>query len=157
VGDRTVTALGTAFDIRVNADEVQVTLLEGRVAVSGIGTAADQPTLELQPNQQLVAVEGRAPIVRAVDSIQESAWADGQVYFADEPLPAAVAEMNQHSATQLVIADPTLSAYRLNGMFRAGNQEGFVSAITTYFPIDARPDGAGHIVLRARSKEDSPQ
>jgi transmembrane sensor len=155
VGDRTVTALGTAFDIHLDADKVQVTLLEGRVAVRGVGKAASEPMLELVPNQQLVAIEGHAATVQRVDGLRESGWAEGQVYFADETLAAAVAEMNQHSALQLVIADPTLETYRLNGMFRADNQEGFVTALTDYFPIDARADGAGHIVLRSRSRESS--
>jgi transmembrane sensor len=150
VGDRTVTALGTAFDVRLDADKVQVTLLEGRVAVRGVGKAAHQPTLELTPNQQFIAVDGELPTVQAVDTTRASAWAEGQVYFTDEALPAAVAEMNQHSAQQIVVADPTLSQYRVNGMFRAGNQDGFVGAITSYFPIDARQDADGHIVLRSR-------
>ncbi len=153
VGDRTVTALGTAFDIHLEANKVQVTLLEGRVAVRGVGKAANEPILELAPNQQLIAFDGQAATVQRVDGIRESGWAEGQVYFADETLAAAVAEMNQHSAVQLVIADPALETYRLNGMFRAENQEGFVSALSTYFPIDARADGAGHIVLSSRSSE----
>ena len=157
VGDRTVTALGTVFDIRLGANKVQVTLLEGRVAVRGVGQAANQPTQELAPNQQLLAFDDQPAIVKTVNGIQESAWADGQVYFVDEPLSVAVAEMNQHSVLQLVIADPALSKYRLSGMFRVGNQDGFVTAITTYFPIDALPDGAGHIVLRAQSKQASSQ
>jgi transmembrane sensor len=153
-GDRSVTALGTAFDVRLDAQRVHVTLLEGRVAVHGIGSAASEPTVELNPDQQLVALTGQAATVQTVDGMQESAWAQGQVYFSDEPLPAAVAEMNQHSTLQVVIADPTLSAYRVNGMFRTDNQDGFVSAITSYFPIEARPDGAGRIVLRSRSQGD---
>jgi transmembrane sensor len=72
------------------------------------------------------------------------------VYFTDKALPAAVAEMNEYSAQQIVVADPMLSQYRVNGMFRAGNQDGFVGALTSYFPIDARPDGEGRIVLRSR-------
>jgi transmembrane sensor len=150
VGDRTVTALGTAFDIRMDADKVQVTLLEGRVAVRGTGRAAEQPTLELRPNQQLVAVDGDLPTVRAVDVAITTAWAEGQIYFTDQALPDAVAEMNRYSAQHIIIADPALSQFRINGMFRAGNQEGFVSALASYYPIDSRRDEQGRIVLLAR-------
>lgn len=153
VGDRTITALGTAFDVRLDADKVQVTLLEGRVAVRGVGKAAQQPTLELKPNQQMVALGGELPTVQSVDTTLASAWAEGQLFFTDKALPAAVAEMNHYSARQIVVADPALSEYRVNGMFRAGNQDGFVSAITSYFPIDARPDDEGRIVLKSRSQD----
>jgi len=151
-GDRTVTALGTAFDVRLEADRVQVTLLEGRVAVRGVGKASQQPMLELKPSQQLVAVDGDVPMVRVVDTVRVSAWAEGEVFFTDEALPAAVAEMNQHSSQQIVVADPALSQYRVNGMFRVGNQDGFVGAVTSYFPIEARPDGQGRIVLTSRQR-----
>jgi hypothetical protein len=35
-------------------------------------------------------------------------------------------------------------------MFRAGNQEGFVSALSSYYPIDAHRDNQGRIVLSPR-------
>lgn len=150
VGDRTVTALGTAFDVRLEADKVQVTLIEGRVAVRGVGKAAHQPMLELRANQQFTAIDGEVPTVRPVDVMRASAWAEGQVYFTDEPLPTAIAEMNRYSAQQIVVVDPTLSRYHVNGMFRAGNLDGFVNALTSYFPIDASTDEAGHIVVSSR-------
>ncbi|MGH8210686.1 MAG: FecR family protein, partial [Steroidobacteraceae bacterium] len=136
VGDRTVTALGTAFDIKLDADKVQVTLMEGRVVIGGLGKAAAQPTLELTPNEQLVATAGEAPKVRRVDIASATGWAEGQVYFTDETLSAAVAEMNQYSAEQITLGDPTLRDYRVNGMFRAGNQDGFAGALADYYPID---------------------
>jgi transmembrane sensor len=152
-GDRTVTALGTAFDVRLDADKVQVTLLEGRVAVRGLGRAAYQPRIELTPNQQLVAIDGEAPIVNVVDVARSTGWAEGQVFFTDEALPAAVAEMNRYSAQEIVVGDSSLARYRINGMFRSGNQDGFVGAVTTYYPIDAHRDDQGRIVLVPRPQQ----
>jgi transmembrane sensor len=153
VGDRTVTALGTAFDVRLDADKVQVTLLEGRVAIRGLGRAAHQPTLELAPNQQLVAIDGEIPTVHLVDVAQSTGWADGQVFFTDEALPTAVTEMNRYSSQEIVIGDPNLARYRVNGMFRSGNQDGFVGALTSYYPIDAHRDDRGRIVLLPRPED----
>jgi transmembrane sensor len=150
-GDRTVTALGTEFDVRLQPDRVQVTLIEGRVAVRGIGAAAHLPVQELKPSEQLVALNGQVALIQPVDAVRESAWADGQVYFSDEDLPTAVAEMNLRSARQITIGDPALQRYRINGMFRAGNQDSFLNAITSYYPIDARQDAQGRIVLQPRA------
>lgn len=149
-GERTVTALGTAFDVRLQGDQVQVTLLEGRVAVRGVGTAAPQPALELKPNEQLVSAHGALLTVRSVDVAVATSWAEGQVFFTDETLSAAVGQMNQYSTTQIVLADPQLAEYRINGMFRAGNQDGFVGALTSYYPIESRRDESGRIVLSRR-------
>lgn len=151
-GDRTVTALGTEFDVRLDHDRVQVTLLEGHVAVRGLGQAAYLPPLELIPNETLVAVSGQIPTIQLVDAARSADWADGQVFFTDEALPAAVAKMNRYSSQQIVVGDSSLARYRINGMFRSGDQEGFVGALTTYYPIIAQRDAQGHIVLRgARS------
>ncbi len=148
-GNRTVTALGTAFDVRLASDKVQVTLLEGRVVVKGLHTAARQPPLNLEPSQQLIALADQMPTIHQVDVAVASAWADGQVLFTDRALPDAVAEMNQYSTRQ-IIATSELARYRVNGMFRAGNQDGFVSALTAYFPIDVREDEQGRLVLEDR-------
>jgi transmembrane sensor len=150
-GDRTVTALGTEFDVNFRADKVQVTLLEGRIAVRGVGHAAPQPALELKPNQQLVAIAGQSATVRTVDAARSIGWVNGQVFFTDEALPAAVAQMNDYSSQEIVVGDPSLARYRVNGMFLSGNQDGFVSALTSYYPIEARRDADGRIVLLPRS------
>ena len=148
--DHTVTALGTAFDVKLDKDQVQVTLMEGRVAVRGVGTAAGQPMAELVPHQQLIATSHDLPAVREVDDTQAVGWAEEQLFFTDEELANAVAEMNRHSTEQIVLSDPVLLQYRVNGMFRAGNQTGFVSALSAYYPIDYRRDEQGHIVLSRR-------
>jgi transmembrane sensor len=148
--DRTVTALGTAFDVKLDKDKVQVTLMEGRVSVRGLGKAAGQPTTELVPREQFVATEGDTPTVRSVDVAMTVGWAEDQLFFTDEGLASAVAEMNRHSAEQIVVGDPALAQYRVNGMFRAGNQRGFVNALSTYYPIDYRQDDQGRIVLTLR-------
>jgi transmembrane sensor len=155
-GDRTVTALGTEFDVRVEPDRVRVTLIEGRVAVRGLGVAANLPVQQLKPRDQLIALSGQVAMIQRVDTVHESAWADGQVYFSDEDLPNAVAEMNRHSVRQITIGDPALQQYRVNGMFRAANQDSFLNAITSYYPIDARQDKHGQIVLRQRGGASAP-
>ena len=147
-GDRTVTAVGTAFDVLLS-DRWQVTVLEGRVVVKEPRTSSNQ--WELTPGQQLIAVGGSTPHVRTVNAGAEAAWAQGPVFFADESLPDAIKEMNQYSPQQ-IIAGPELSGFRVNGMFRAGNQQGFVSALTTYFPIQATQDAQGRILLRLRGR-----
>jgi transmembrane sensor len=150
VGDRTVTALGTAFDVKLDAGKVQVTLMEGRVAIRGMGKAAGQPTLELAPHEQLTATDGELPRVRQVDLASTTGWAEGQVYFTDEALSVAVSEMNKYSAEQILLDDPSLGELRINGMFRAGNQDGFASALTDYYPLQTRRDAQGRIVLMRR-------
>ncbi|MBS0421351.1 MAG: FecR domain-containing protein [Proteobacteria bacterium] len=151
-GSRVVTALGTTFDVQLRSEALRVTLLDGRVSVGPLQESKALPAVELTPSQEFEAVADRTPTVRRVDAVAEAAWADGQVIFTDNSLPDAVAEMNQYSPKQIVAA-PDLARFRINGMFRAGNQDGFVAAVTSYYPIRAHED-SGRIILELRP--DSP-
>ena len=148
-GQRTVTALGTTFDVRLSPDDLRVTLVEGRVAVKSLHESSGPSAVELTPSQQFEMVGIAPPTVRHINAVAETAWAAGQVSFTDASLPDAVAEMNRYSKKQ-VIAGTELSKFRVNGIFRAANQDGFVGAVTSYYPIDARQDSSGRIVLELR-------
>src|SRR3546814_7975985 len=59
-GDRTITALGTLFDVDVSPTELRVTLAEGVVAVRPVRSGAGPAQQILKPRQQLVAAAGAA-------------------------------------------------------------------------------------------------
>ncbi|HYG25499.1 MAG TPA: FecR family protein [Caulobacteraceae bacterium] len=154
-GPRQVTALGTAFDIRLDGEKVQVTLIEGRVKV-----APTRPTLlqkvaaterELTPGQQLVATaDSFGGEVQRADTAAATRWREGKVVFADTPLTEAVAEMNRYLPEPILIGDPALQRFSVNGMFLTNQPMSFVGAVTAYFPVEARarPDGATVLVPR---------
>jgi transmembrane sensor len=171
--DREITAVGTEFDVRLDATSVRVTLIEGKVKVSHDTAAAG--TAFLTPGQQLVArlsetpgMSGGGPgatresalphagsadteaLIHLVDIEKVTGWRDGRIFLEDSTLPEAVAEMNRHSPLQIIVRDPQLATLRVNGMFRAGEQQAFVSALEQYFPIDAEHRGDTEIVLTAR-------
>jgi len=77
-GDRTITALGTLFDVDVSAQELRVTLAEGSVAVRPARSASGRAQHILKPRQQLVAASGsKAAKLRTVDTDKILGWADG--------------------------------------------------------------------------------
>lgn len=153
-GDRQVQALGTAFDVRMDLDRVEVTLLEGRIAVQPVATAnearADADALTLaEPGQQLVTAAHARPELRQTDVKRVVSWRDGQVMFQDDPLFSAVEEMNRYARRQVVLADPELRQLRVSGAFDTGNTTLFVEALTSYFPIRIAEIGPERIVLAA--------
>ena len=151
-GDRWVTALGTRFDVLLSPRALEVTLLEGRVVVTGRPRApADgAQRTELAPGQQFVESAKAPPQVRRADLGRVASWVDGQLVFRDERLAAAVEQMNRYSRRKIVLDDPRLDALRLSGAFNSGDVDAFVSALTDYFPIERvrRDDDA--VVLRMR-------
>lgn len=152
-GDREIVALGTAFDVRLDKRSVRVTLIDGKVSVEHTSstTPATQETF-LRPGQQLfVSYSGtQVPVVRAIDTAKVTGWREGRVFLEDMTLQEAVDEMNRHSPVQIVIDGPALESLRVNGMFKAGEQDTFVSALEDYFPIAARRRGEMEIVLSPR-------
>jgi transmembrane sensor len=153
-GDRRITALGTAFDVRLAPGDVTVTTLEGRVAVEAVSTApgvARQRT-ELVAGQQL---SSRATVREALPSVADieaaTSWRRGQLIFRDTPLALAVEEINRYVEPEIVVADAELGALRINGMFRTGQTAGFLGAIAGYYPVESRRGDDGRIHLEWRA------
>jgi transmembrane sensor len=154
-GSRQVTALGTAFDVRLDARQVQVTLVEGRVTVAPImapvWNALVPAERTLVPGEKLVAANNSYKADTSNANLSaETSWRQGRVVFEDTPLVAAVAEMNRYTPSPILIGDPSLDDIRVNGMFLTTQPMSFVGAITTYFPVDARSTAAGATVLTPR-------
>lgn len=186
-GNRNIVAVGTQFDVRVDSNSVQVTLIEGKVRVErpSSESASARSTRErlqndeilLTPGKQFVARlnpslssgshgklreaggkslheeaapgEGEAS-VRNIDVAKVISWREGRIFLEDLSLQDAVEEMNKHSAVQIAIEDPILAQLRVNGMFKAGEQEAFVAALEDYFPVAIRHRGDQEIVLTSR-------
>lgn len=130
-GDKRVTAIGTAFDVRMDPGKLSVTLVEGRVRI-----AADAPQgerqVEMSAGSRFVAAEPADWAISTVDTAKEAAWLKGRLVFDGEPLSAVVAEMNRFSERKLSLSDPALGATPVSGVFRTGQIDAFVAALKTY-------------------------
>lgn len=148
-GDQRVVALGTTFDVRLNDRDVEVVLVEGRVEIVDVqGTRqASAKLVQLESGERLVARAAAPPVITRIDTGKATSWREGHVSFEDAPLIQAIAEMNRYSKIQIQAHDPELAEYRVNGVFRSGQQARFVEALEAYFPVVAERDGDA-IVLK---------
>jgi transmembrane sensor len=154
-GHERVTALGTAFDVRLDEhrDTVQVTLAEGKVSVERIESpliAFLKPKTkpaELTPGESLIIFQNAPAEKRRADVANIGSWRRGQLVFDDDTLGAAVEEMNRYSSIQIELAGPDLAAYRVSGVFKAGHSESFVETVTGHYPIRVAQRADGRIVL----------
>ena len=152
-GDRRVTAHGTAFDVRLDDhDQVQVTLIEGRVSVDTVNASGAGPKVpeheDLLPGDQLTVTATRPAMKRKTDVAKVVIWREGQIIFDDDTLATAVAEVNRYSPKKIIL-DPRLANLRMSGVFVAGHSDSFVQTVTGHFPIKATPDGEGQLLLTA--------
>jgi transmembrane sensor len=160
-GDQKVIATGTAFNIDMAGQKVLVTLIEGHVVVLDENTHAAalnagrpvwRSSVELKAGQQLAAVPSAPPEVGSADIQRVTAWTTGQVMFDNEALSSVVARINRYSSTQIVIADPRVSAMRISGVLNAGDVNGFVDIVTHYLPVRATTTDTGDIALASEAK-----
>ena len=164
-----VRAVGTAFNVRVDAAAVEVLVTEGKVRVAEparraaavVYPAANPPTAQpevfLTVGQQIVvplAAAAPASVVATVSTAQiRSAleWQTPRLQFFETPLAEAVAEFNHHNPSPLVLADSALGAVPIGGTFRVDNLEGFVRLLELTVEVrgEQRADGAW-VLRRAR-------
>lgn len=153
-GNRRVTALGTAFDVRMDGhDSVQVTLAEGKVSVEPILSPLARlisapPMPELLVAGEALIASNDAPVEkRKVDIAKVESWRQGQVVFDNDTLEAAINEINRYSATRIELADPALGQLRVSGVFKAGHSESFVETVTLHYPLQIASRDESRILL----------
>lgn len=133
-----VRAVGTMFNVRLDAKSVEVLVTEGKVRVDDAarGYSLLQPTVPgevpLLGAGKKVTVEAApiAPVVAAevspAEVTQLLAWKPVLLDFNSQPLGEVVQRFNQHNRVQLVLADPALADLPIVASFRSDNVDGFV-------------------------------
>lgn len=140
-----VTAVGTVFDVRRDASGVRVTLVSGAVDVARQGQGAPA---RLAVGQQ-TSVSDKGLTTRAVDIAAVTSWTEGRIVFVDTPLNQAVAEVNRYLTRPVALAPGADGAVAVNGVFKAGDREAFVSAASGALGLRATPREDGSVLLSA--------
>lgn len=154
-GGISVRAVGTAFNVRLRTEAVEVMVTHGRVGVERTETTPipfplTKP-LELAAGEKItmpIAARPTAPkpdpVVAAVPPAEIEralAWQERRVEFEDMPLAEVVAEFNRHNRRQIVILDEQLRLQPFSGTFRADGIEAFVALLQESFEIQVERFG----------------
>jgi transmembrane sensor len=157
-GAQIIVAVGTVFNVEYIDSQVQVAMLEGRVAVlSGnpeTSRAQIDPkpsVVELSAGETLqVRADGTAAIAPKADIEAANAWRQGKVIFHDEALSEAVHRLNRYSRQQVVVDDPDLARMKVSGVFDSGDAQAFAEAMQAYLSVTADFSNASVIHLRLK-------
>lgn len=165
-----VRAVGTSFNVRVDAQRLEVLVAEGAVEVTSPAAArweegAVHEEVWAEPAPMMVEAQQRAvipflaeqaePQVQTMsrEGIREAlTWQHGLMTFDAKPLTEIVAELNRLNTVQLVIVDPQLEGLQFSGTFRSDNAEGFARLLESSFGARAEVVGGQEILLRAKSR-----
>lgn len=133
-GSAQVRAVGTAFNVRLRKDVVEVTVTEGVVAVtdrSAPRASASEPPRHVSAGRGAVVGPGAIEEV-ALDGdtlARRTSWRNGVLEFRGETLQQAVDEFNRYRQTRIVIGDPSIASMRVGGTFETNESEKFLGAL----------------------------
>lgn len=171
-GNGWVRAIGTAFDVRLMGEQVEVLVEEGVVEV--VPTPTPTPRGRVAPANRAVAASSRAQnvVLSSGDSVryaekviqtetlpdqrieQRMAWRKGKWMFQGETLAEVLDEVARYSDLNIVIVDPKLAGLRIGGYFDIGDVDSLMKALETGFGVKVNRDGKTIQLLRdATSKQ----
>ena len=156
-----VQAIGTAFNVSLNSEEIEVVVTEGRVLMSP-SVVIDSEELEEVPadySQELIAGQRSLlsiqedisfPVVESISPEQITrrlAWKDEALNFTGTPLSEVILEFNRRNHTQLVLGDPALWSRKVTATLRPNNLQGFIEMIELSHGIQSKREGNSKIIL----------
>ena len=121
-------AVGTQFDVEVDADAAAVSVLEGTVTVS-----ANENIRASEPVSAGQAInytrDGTVSAIRPADAGRIRGWQAQRIVFSDVALTEALREYNRYIKVPIVLDNPSLATRHINGVFRIGDEDAFLGSL----------------------------
>ena len=165
-----VKAVGTAFNVRLREDSLEVLVTHGRVVMDSsalIETNDLKDTSEpivLNPElaagqRSLVSFVTEALLPQVAEIIEEEvevelAWKHQVLEFVERPLSEILREFNHYNTRQIYIQDRELLETKITATFRSYNLDGFVRLLELTCPIKASRENDESITLVRDSEVD---
>jgi transmembrane sensor len=119
------TVLGTAFEVRLDTQDVGVAVRRGRVQVEGG---------EPMRSEQLVAGQwvtmGEAGTVRGERNVEEIGdWLEGELVARDRPMTEIVDALRRYYGGRILVGAPTFAATRVTGIYDLRHPQATLTAL----------------------------
>ncbi len=149
----TVTAVGTAFNVRAEQGVVKVAVTEGTVDVDRTPAGRFAPPQTGSPpenirlaagHQVIFAPDDPEPVVVSVDADSATAWKGGTLQFMHEPLSSVVAAVNRYAAVPIRLNGENTGALHYTGTVAVDRIEDWLRGLPDIFQVTIRQqEGAG--------------
>jgi transmembrane sensor len=153
----TVTAIGTAFDVRIGPGKTVVTVSAGRVTVSPTtaesagGRSSQGETIRASVGQRVTLSNTAQWLsVATVDPQVAESWREGTLEFVSESLDEVVAAVNRYSAARIVLA-PELQQTRFTGTVSLNNVDEWLEALEQIYAVKVVDQGVHGTLIRTRT------
>lgn len=145
-GERLVTVVGTAFNVRNLDQAVTVTVTRGLVDV---GNGDGGGKVRLTPGQQISARQGQAPsAITTVDAQAVTSWTEGRLSFDNMPLPQVLAELSRHYPVPMHV-EGTAADLHFSGVLRLErDQASVLGTLQGLLPIAVTRQGDSFVLSK---------
>lgn len=147
VGTTDIVAIGTAFNVDAHDARTVVTVIEGKVRVTGASDRQSTPALspvELERGEQVVIAGDRpAPKVEPVDPAKVIAWTQRRLIFENTPLETVAAQFARYHTRTIRLGNDSLKDRRITGVFDAHDPASLIEFLRTDHAINVEVDDDG--------------
>ncbi|WP_206485794.1 FecR domain-containing protein [Thalassotalea sp. G2M2-11] len=163
VGDRLVQAIGTKFVIHFAAENIQVTVTDGKVKMSKVAlnkqladikdldpSAIEKDDVYIAKGEKVLVGSDKHPTLTQIKPElikRELSWLDGKLIFDNEELFDVIAEINRYFDITIVLKDPSLHNIRISGRFDLGDSDALIEALELSFNIKSQRLDANKVLL----------
>ncbi|MCE4053708.1 FecR family protein [Pseudomonas sp. Au-Pse12] len=144
-GEGEARVLGTQFEVRLQPQGAQVTVLSGRVGVTAAQGAAQQV---LGAGQQVGYGHGAATPLHGVDSEAQLAWRQGWLNYYQAPLGEVVADLRRYFPGRILLLNDQLAARRISGSFSSQDPQAVLDSLQAVLGFQQHQVLGRFIVLR---------
>jgi len=156
-----VTAVGTAFSVRLMAEKVDVLVTEGRVSLSASTSLPASEiinsskhiivpqVLEVSAGQTAVLDNGvkKIAMVLPLTLEKEVDWQDGELAFKGETLEQVIREISRYTDVNIEISGDELRAQRIVAYYKVGDIDRLFEALHLMAKIEVKQVSSTHVVL----------
>lgn len=130
-GSARVTAVGTAFNVRLERESAAITVTEGVVRVSELAAVGSRvPAQELlRAAQGMVATPAGLQDAAVVNAQAVLAWRRGELVAESMPLPRLLDELQRYHGLDVLVTDPDVAAMSVSGVFQLDEPEAILRAL----------------------------
>jgi transmembrane sensor len=164
-GGKVIQAVGTAFNVEVRSELVELIVTEGKVLVAKAKIALlpstfDKMPVRLPQNSMAISKGEKVDLdltgkrqeeVTKVDPIEIAAslsWRQGNLIFRGESLSEAMTEISRYTDIEFELADDEkLRKIQVAGLFKTGDVIGLLDALSSNFNINYENIGNNKVAL----------
>ncbi len=147
-----VTAIGTAFNVRLSGNRVMVTVTEGKIRVhpqsDGQQVVEDVP---LEAGSALVVSRGvHGTSAGEIMAATPVSWMDKWLVYHSEPMRYVVADLNRYADTPITLMDKKAGDIVYSGAITPEELNDWIAALPTAFPVKVVRDADGSVRIQSR-------